>query len=313
VSTQIPTAFINQFRANFDMLVQQMDSRLLNAVEQDTLTGEFGFRDQLGAVLPQARTSRHADTPFTEIPHSRRRYQTQEWELGEMIDRQDTERMLTNPQSAYVQAFAASFARQRDKTILDAFFTDAATGKAGATTVSLPAGQQIAVDFVESGSATNSSLTLGKLRRAVELLGDVGAEDGDMYIAVTQRELTAMRRTLEYNSADYVDFRALQNWRPGMPLPMFMGLNWIVLPNRVVAPDGTTLLTMFNLDASSHRRIPVWSKKGMLFAQTAGTEINAAPDPTKSFNTRLHGRASFGATRLEEVRVVEVKCSTSVF
>lgn len=313
MSTQIPTAFINQFRANFDMLVQQMDSRLLNAVEQENLTAEFGFRDQLGAVLPQARTSRHADTPFTEIPHSRRRFQTQEWELGEMIDKQDTERMLTNPQSAYVQAFAASFARQRDKTILDAFFADAATGKTGATNVSFPAGQQIAVDFVESGSVTNSSLTLGKLRRAVELLGDVGAEDGEMYIAVTRREISAMLRTVEYNSADYVLARPLMDAGFGGPLPKFMGLNWVVLPNRVTAPDGSTLLTMFNLDGSNHRRIPVWSKKGMLFAQTAGTEINAAPDPTKSFNTRLHGRASFGATRLEEVRVVEIKCSTTVF
>ncbi len=313
MSTQINTAFVNQFRANFDMLVQQMDSRLLNAVEQESLTGEFGFRDQLGAVLPQQRTARHGDTPFTEIPHARRRFFTTEWEVGEIIDKQDTERMLTSPQSQYVQAFAASFARQRDKTILDAFFADASTGKTGQTTVSFPAGQQIAVDFVETGSATNSSLTLGKLRRAVELLGDVGAEDAEMYIAVTRREVSAMLRTLEYNSADFVEARPLQNAGFGAPLPKFMGLNWIVLPNRVTAPDGTTLLTMFNLDGSNHRRIPVWSKKGMLFAQTAGTEMNAAPDPTKSFNTRLHGRASFGATRLEEVRVVEIKCSTSVF
>lgn len=313
MSTQISTAFINQFRANFDMLVQQQDARLLNTVEQESLTGEFGFRDQLGAVLPQQRVSRHADTPFTEIPHARRRFFTTEWEVGEIIDKQDTERMLTNPQSAYVQAFAGSFQWLRDKTIIDSFFADAATGKTGGTTVPFPASQAIAVDFVETGSATNSSLTLGKLRRAVEMLGDVGAEDGEMYIAVTQRELTAIRRTLEYNSADYVDFRAMQNWRPGQPLPMFMGLNWIVLPNRRVAPDGTTISTMFNLDGSNHRRIPVWSKKGMLFAQTAGTEINAGPDPTKSFNTRLHGRASFGATRLEEARVVEIKCSTTVF
>jgi hypothetical protein len=314
MSQQIPVNFVNQFRANFDMLVQQMDSRLLNAVEQEQLNGEFGFREQLGAVLPQVRVSRHADTPFTQIPHSRRRFNTVEWELGEIIDKQDTERMLISPQSSYVTSFAAAFARQRDKIILDSFFADAATGKAGGTTVAFPAGQQIAVDFVETGSATNSSLTLGKLRRAVELLGDVGAEDAEMYIAVTRREVSAMLRTLEYNSADYVESRPLQNAGFGQPLPKFMGLNWIVLPNRVMAPDGTTtLLTMFNLDGSSHRRIPVWSKKGMLFCQTAQTEINAAPDPTKGFNTRLHGRASFGATRLEEIRVVEIKCSTSVF
>jgi len=314
MSTQIPTAFIDQFRANFDMLVQQMDSRLVNACVQESLTGEFGFRDQIGAVMPRQRTSRHADTPFTEVPHARRRFFTSEWELGEIIDRQDTERMLTNPQSAYVQAFAASFARQRDKTILDAFFEPAATGRSGGTTVNFPSGQQIDVNFVESGSPANSSLTMGKLRRAVELLGDVGAEDGEMYIAVTRREVSAMLRTIEYTSSDYVLARPLMDAGFGQALPKFMGLNWIVLPNRVVAPDGsTTLMTMFNLDGSGHRRIPVWSSKGMLFAQTAGTQIEAAPDPTKGFNTRLYGRASFGATRLEEIRVVEIKCSTSVF
>ena len=313
MSNQIPVAFVDQFRANFDMLVQQMDSRLLGAVEMETLNAEFGYRDQIGAVLPVQRTTRHADTPFTEVPHARRRFQTLPWEHGEIIDRADTEKMLTSPQSAYAQDFAAGFARQRDKTILDAFFADAQTGRSGATTVSFPAGQQIAVDFVETGSTTNSSLTLGKLRRAVELLGDVGGEDGEMYIAVTRREVSAMLRTLEYNSADYVDARPLVNAGFGQPLPRFMGLNWIVLPNRVVSAAGATLLTMFNLDGNSHRRIPVWSKRGMLFAQTAATEIQAAPDPSKSFDTRLYGRATFGATRLEELRVVEIKCSTSVF
>jgi len=311
VSTQIPTHFVNQFRANFDMLVQQMDSRLVDACTQEQLTGEFGYRDQIGAVLPVQRTTRHADTPFTEIPHARRRFHTQEWELGEMIDRQDTERMLTNPQSAYVQAFAASFARQRDKVVLDNFFAAASTGKAGGTTVNFPAGQQIDVNFVEAGSATNSSLTLGKLRRARELLVDVGGDGDDLYIAVTQREVSAMLRTIEYGSYDYNAARPLEDG--GKELKRFMGFTWIVLPNTVRAPDGTTLQTMFPVDGSGHRRIPAWSKKGMLFAQTAGTEINAAPDPTKGFNTRLHGRASFGATRLEEIRVVEVKCHVTTF
>ena len=311
MSTQISTAWVNQFRANFDHLVQQKDARLLTSVLQESLTGEYGFREQLGAVIAQQRTARHADTPFTEIPHARRRYQTAEWELGEIIDKQDTERMLTSPQSGYVEAFAASFARQRDKIILDSFFSPAATGKTGGTTVNFPAGQQIAVDYVESGSPTNSSLTLGKLRRALELLGDVGGEDDELYIAVTRREVNAMLRTLEYGSADYNMARPLVDG--GQELRKFMGLNWIMLPNQVVAPDGTLLMSMFSLDGSGHRRIPVWNRRGMLFAQTAGTEINAAPDPTKSFNTRLHGRAAFGATRLEEVRVVEIKCHATTF
>ena len=311
MSTQVSTAWVNQFRANFDMLLGQSKSYLVDAVEQEMLTGEYGYRDQLGNVLPQLRTTRHADTPFTEVPHSRRRFNTQDWEVGEIIDKQDTERMLTNPQSGYAAQFAASFARQRDKTILDAFFADAATGKAGGTTTSFLAGQQIAVDFVESGSATNSNLTLGKLRRARELLVDVGGAEDDLYIAVTQREISALLRTMEYGSYDYNMARPLEDG--GKDPKPFMGFKWIVMPNVVRNAAGTALLTMFPLDGSSHRRIPAWSKKGMLFAQTAATEINAAPDPTKGFNTRLHGRAGFGATRLEELRVVEIKCSTSVF
>ncbi len=311
MSTQIPVAYVNQFRANFDILLGQMQSHLLEAVEQEEATGEYGYRDQVGNVLPQQRTTRHADTPMTEIPHSRRRYHTADWELGEIIDTQDTQRMLTNPQSSYVRQFAASFARQRDKTILDAFFADAFTGKAGATTTSFLAGNQIAVDFVEAGSATNSSLTLGKLRRALELLEDVTDDTDDLHIALTRREINAMLRTLEYGSADYNLARPLMDG--GRTPKQFMGLTWHRLPNLLKSADGTTMQTMFPLDGSGHRRIPVWSKKGMLFAQTAATDINAAPDPTKGFNTRLHGKASFGATRLEELRVVEIKCHVTTF
>jgi len=311
VSTQIPTAFVNQFRANFDMLLGQTTSYLTSAVLTETMSAEYGYRDQLGNVLPQQRVSRHADTPFTEVPHSRRRYHTTDWEMGELIDKQDTERMLTDPQSGYAMQFAAAFARQRDKTILDAFFADAATGKTGSSSVAFLAGNQIAVDYVETGSVANSSLTLGKLRRARELLVDVGGADDELYIAVTQREISALLRTLEYGSYDYNTARPLEDG--GKDPKPFMGFQWIVLPNLLKDAAGTTMLTMFPLDGSGHRRIPVWSKKGMLFAQTAATEINAAPDPTKGFNTRLHGRAGFGATRLEELRVVEIKCHVSTF
>ncbi|MBX9697869.1 MAG: hypothetical protein K2X74_00475 [Acetobacteraceae bacterium] len=307
MSTQIDRAYVNQFRANFDMLVQQMESRLITAVTTDTLNGEFGYRDQLDGVMPERRTSRHAPTRFTEVPHARRRFHAEDWEMGEMIDKQDTARMLTSPQSAYASLFAMGFSRQRDKTILDAMFADASTGKAGATTVAFPAAQQIAVDYVETGSATNSSITLGKLRRALEILGDVGADDDELYIACRRREISALLRTVEYGSYDYNTARPLLDGGKGSK--RFMGLNWIVLPNRI---KGSTL-TMFSTDGSGHFRIPVWSKKGVLYAPLRETEIDAMPNPERGGNTSLIGHASFGAARLEEERVVEIKCHATAF
>jgi hypothetical protein len=298
MSTQIDRAYVNQFSANVMMLAQQMDARLVGAVRNETLTGEFGFFDQIGSVDPVERTTRHADTPFTEVPHARRRVGGRDFEASEIIDKQDVIRMLQDPQSSYARAFAAGFARRRDAIIMEAFWASAPTGKTGTTLVPFPGGQQIAVDYVETGSTTNSSLTIGKLRRAREILMDAEVGEDGFFIACTQREINALLRTTEVSSADFNSVKALVNGE----VNSFMGFNFIRLPS-----------ARFLLDGSSHRRIPVWNREGMLFAALQEPEMNAAPDPTKGFNIRLHMRQSFGATRMEEARVVEIKCSTSVF
>ena len=43
MSTQITTAFVNQFSQNIQLLSQQMGSLLRNSVRQETVTGEKAF------------------------------------------------------------------------------------------------------------------------------------------------------------------------------------------------------------------------------------------------------------------------------
>tara|TARA_R100001591_G_scaffold41493_1_gene52887 strand:+ start:1321 stop:1551 length:231 start_codon:yes stop_codon:yes gene_type:complete len=71
MSTQITTAFVQQFSANIQMLSQQKGSLLRNAVDSESVNGEKAFFDQVGAAAAVLRTSRHADTPLVETPHSR--------------------------------------------------------------------------------------------------------------------------------------------------------------------------------------------------------------------------------------------------
>lgn len=293
MSNQIPTNYVNQFKANFIALAQQMESRLVGAVIEEPLNGEFGYMNQIGVVEAVQRTTRHADTAYTEVPHSRRRVNAVDWELGEIIDTQDTQRMLTDPQSSYVRAFAAAINRRKDRTIIEAFFADAATGKAGGTTVSFPSGNQIAVDYVESGSTVNSSLTVAKLRRAMTILKDgEAAEDETLYVACRASDIQNLLRDTTVTSTEYNTVKALVNGE----INRFMGFEFIRLP-----------AARFQTDGSGHFRLPAWSKSGMWFAPLNQLEVNAAPDPTKGFNTRLHAKQSFGATRLEEARVVEIK------
>lgn len=291
MSQQVATAYVNQFSANVMMLAQQTESRLVNLCRRETLTGEFGYFDQYGSVEAVERTSRHADTPMTELPQSRRRVSAQDWELSDIVDKQDTNRMLMDPQAAIVKAFAAGMNRRKDTVWMAAFFGTAFTGKAGGTSTSFAAANQVAVDYVESGSATNSSLTIGKLRRARELLMDAEIGEGALNIACSQREINALLRTTEVASADYNTVKALVNGE----VNTFMGFTFVRVPSARLLVNG-----------SSNRRLPVWHEDGILFAAMEEPITKAAEDPTKGFNTRVYMRASFGATRMEEARCVEI-------
>ena len=50
MSTQITTAFVNQFSSNVAMLSQQMGSLLRASVDEESVTGEKAFFDQIGSV-----------------------------------------------------------------------------------------------------------------------------------------------------------------------------------------------------------------------------------------------------------------------
>lgn len=295
------TAFANQFSANVQLLSQQKASRLAKAVRNETLNGELGYFDQVGAVTPIERVSRHADTPFTEVPHSRRQVRMRDFELSEIIDSQDRMRAISEPESYYAQAFASAMGRQMDDVVIDAYFGTAFAGKTGQTNVTFPAGNQIAADYVETGGVVSSGLTVAKLRRAKERLD--GAEAGcdpdePRFLACTAREVTNLLRQTEVTSADYNTVRALVNGE----VDTFMGFIFV----------RTERLPLINPAAAAGpanpRRVMAWVKSGVLLAMGESPTTNAAPDPTKGFNIRLHMKASFGATRMEEAKCVEIRC-----
>tara|TARA_X000001382_G_scaffold32315_2_gene21178 strand:+ start:3123 stop:3290 length:168 start_codon:yes stop_codon:yes gene_type:complete len=50
MSTQITTAFVNQFSANIQMLSQQMGSKLRDTVDVETVNGERAYFEQIGSA-----------------------------------------------------------------------------------------------------------------------------------------------------------------------------------------------------------------------------------------------------------------------
>ena len=286
MSTQVTTAFVNQFSSNIQMLSQQMGSLLRNAVDVESVNGEKAFFDQVGAAAAQLRTTRHADTPLIDTPHSRRMATMSDYEYADLIDDQDKVRMLVDPTSTYSRAAAAAMGRAMDDVIITAALGDALTGKDGGTTTSFDtANNQIA--------ASTSGLTLAKLIQAKEIL-DSGNVDPSInrYIAVSPKQVTDLLNNTTVTSSDYNTVKALAMGE----INTFVGFNFIV-SNRL------------GVDGSSDRRCFAWAEDGIKVAM--GKEPTARIDERadKSYATQVYYCQTLGATRMEESKVVEVLCA----
>ena len=169
MSSQITTAFVEQYSANIQMLSQQMGSLLRDAVRNESVVGKDAYFDQIGKVTAILKTSRHSDTPQIDTPHSRRRVSLADYEFADLIDQQDKVRLLIDPTSSYAKAAAYAMGRAMDDVIIAAALGSANTGVSGGTAVALPAGNIVAANLGGTG------MNIAKLASAKNILdtGDV--------------------------------------------------------------------------------------------------------------------------------------------
>ena len=284
MSVQITTAFVNQFSSNIQMLSQQMGSLLRNAVDVETVNGEKAFFDQVGSAAAVLRTTRHADTPLIDTPHSRRMVTMSDYEYADLIDDQDKVRLLVDPTSTYARAAAAAMGRAMDDVIISAALGTSLTGKDGTTSTPFDTNNQIAV-----GAA---GLTLAKLIEAKEILDSNDVDPSiPRYIAVSPKQITNLLDDPEVTSADYNTVRALVKGE----LDTYVGFKFVTT-NRL------------GLDGSGDRRCFAWAMDGIKLA--VGKEPSARIDERadKSYATQVYYCMSVGATRMEEAKVVEILC-----
>jgi len=284
LSTQITTAFVQQYSANVQMLSQQMGSLLRDTVDSESVNGDKAFFEQVGQAAAQARTTRHGDTPLMETPHSRRMVTLTDYEYADLIDDQDKLRMLIDPTSTYARAAAAAIGRAMDDTIISAMGGTAKTGTTGSTSTALPSAQKIA-----HGSA---GLTIAKLVTAKKKLDEKSVDPSiPRYIVVSPEQIEDLLNSTTVTSADFNTVKALVQG----DIDTFVGFKFIT-SNRLT-DDGTSRLCY------------AWAQDGMKLA--IGKEPNAKIDERsdKSYATQVYYCSSFGSTRMEEEKVVEIACN----
>ena len=287
MSNQITGAFVEHYSRNVLELSQQKGSRLRMGVRLEPVTGKNAYVDRVGAVAAKKRTSRHADTPQLDTPHSRRRVSLNDYDWADLIDDVDKVKMLIDPASPYARAGAWAMGRAMDDEIIAAFTGTAFAGVDGATAVELPAAQKVA-----AGAA---GLTVPKLLAAKEVLdGNDVDESIPRFIALTSKQVTDLLNTTEVKSSDFNTVKALAQGE----IDSFLGFRFI----------RTERLTV---DGNGDRQVVAWAEDGMALA--LGKEPTARIDERadKNYATQVYYSMAIGATRLEEEKVVEIACVES--
>ena len=294
MSTSITVAEVNEYRDRVHHLAQQKNSRLRNAVDVESISGKRTFFEQLGSTEVRERTTRHADTPLMNIVHFRRALSARDFEWGELIDDVDRLRILISPDGEYTMAAAMAFGRKIDDIIIEAFDGTAYTGEDGTTATVFDTNYDVPVNYTDDAD-TDTGLTVGKLRRAKELL-DVAEnyEDDQRYFACAGHQLHEMLTKTEVTSQDYAAVKALVQGE----LDTFLGFKFIRTQR-------------LGTDSNGYRKCMAWIKSGIKLGIQKEPFSKVGERPDKSYSTGVLYKGSFGAVRMEETKVVRVYCSES--
>jgi len=283
MSTEITKAFVEQYSSNIQMLSQQKGSLLRDKVRLESVTGKNAFFDQIGSVTATVRSTRHSDTPQADTPHSRRRVSLVDYEFADLVDDLDKVRMLVDPTSSYAQAAAYAMGRAMDDAIITAATGSADTGVAGGTAVTLPAGQII----TEAGT---TGMTIAKLREAKEII-DLADVDPSLprHIIVSPKQISDLLGTTEVSSSDFNTVKALAQG----DINTFLGFNFVV-SNRLAV-------------ASQIRDCIAFVGDGIALAVGKDSTARIDERSDKGYATQVYYSAAFGATRMEEEKVVKIQ------
>lgn len=286
--------YAQQYASTIELLLQQKDSRFSGTVSPMGVTGAKAAVpvDQIGATEATKRTTRFPPLNPVGVPTDRPWVYPSDYDWNDLLDSADKLRTLTDPKGSLALSGQYAMNRVKDREIRDAWFGDRKTGQEGGTTTTFPAGQQVAVNF---GAAGNVGLTVAKMSEAKRILmaAEVDLESDPLTIGVKAKQHDNLLGEIQVISLDF-------NERP------------VMMDGKVVRFLGFDLKNseLIAADASSFDRIPCYAKSGMVLAQWNGitTDVSQRKD-LAGLPWQVYVYGTFGSTRKEEKKVVEIKCA----
>lgn len=286
MSDNIPQHHVEMYRSNVIMLAQQKGARLLGTVRNDgTIVGRTVYYERIGATAAQPITTRHADTPLANTPHTRRRAEMVDYDWADLIDNIDRIRTLYDPTNPYALSGAWAIGRSIDDVIIAAANGNSYEGQSGGTTTALPAAQKVA--------ASATGMTLAKLLSAKEILDGADVDpELPRFCIMKAGQFTDLLNTTEIKSADYNTVKALASGQ----LDTFLGFKFIRSERLTV-------------DGSSDVLCLAYTQAALGVGMGQELMVDIGPRRDKRNATQVYVCASLAATRIEDAQLVQIACN----
>lgn len=315
MSNSVDQAMVDQFSANVMHLSQQSESRLNQYCRQESQSAEAAFYDRIGKSTARRKAGRHSDVEYSDIPHTRRMVTTEDVYDADLVDKEDKLRTIMNIENEYTKAIAASIARDQDEIIIDAALGNAYSGKNGTTAVALPATQRMGASD-GAGTPAFSGLNVLTLRVCRKKFKQNEAiNSGEKLIfAMAAQQADDLLGSTEVGSFDYNSVKALVDGE----VDTFMGFKFVETELLPFLAANITTYNAATLDitsgaitltaATSRRCVAFTDKRGLLCAKGHEVMGRISEIPKKHYANQVYAKLPIGATRMEEVQVVEVIC-----
>lgn len=295
MASNIPLFYVSQFSSNIQLLLQQKGSRLRSCVMSGTHVGSQASPvDQFGAIVGNKVSGRYNPMPRTDAPTDRRWVSPQDYDVNQLLDTFDKLRLLIDPMSSYTTNATYALGRNIDEEILAAVFGTNKTGNSGGTSTTFPTTQAVGV---LQGSATATNLTVAKLREGKRILmaNNLDLDTEELYCIVNAKAHDSLLAETQIINQDYNTTPVLVEGR----IRRFLGINFIHTELIQGATDDQGSVTS--------DQIPLFAKSGMYLGVWGDiqTSIDRRTD-LQSIPYQAYAKATIGATRLEEKKVVKI-------
>ncbi len=297
----IPAHFMRVFSATWDHTVQQETAKLARIVTVDSFDGKEKIYTDIDQVEFVRKRGRLQKTVSKEITGNKRKMTRSDFSCHYVFDRNDNDflGMLGEPTSELQVEMRMAFQRSLDDGIIAAASGTVYGGEDPyVTPITLPSSQQIAVNYVLTGSPANSGMTPSKLQRITKLFEDnnldLNGEEVVLAMGPKQKEDLFAYVQSAPNTAYAV---MISDWLNGKTNKLF-GCT-VIISTRLARNASTDVRTCL-----------AWTRRG-IYACPDKLEVMVDVLPDLEHAKQVSAYGQWGFMRRREERVIEIYCDES--